>query len=52
LADPVPSGGLVRAGFRVLEKASALGGVMAELMAEDAEGVGGITEATSGLRSS
>jgi hypothetical protein len=41
----------VGAGLGVLEKTGAFVGVVAELVAKDAEGVGGITEAESGLGS-
>jgi hypothetical protein len=40
----------VRSGLGVLEESGAFLGVVTELVAEDAHGVGGITEAASDLR--
>jgi hypothetical protein len=42
---------VVWAGLGVLEKVIALVAVMAEVIAEDAEGIGGVTEALGGLGS-
>ena len=50
-AHAIPCGGVVWAGLGVLEKAVALVPVMAEVRAEDAEGIGGVTEALGGLGS-
>jgi hypothetical protein len=51
LTYAVACGGVVGAGFGDLEEAGAFGWVVAELVAEDAEGIGGVTEAASGLGS-
>src|SRR5260221_6279780 len=50
LADAVPSGGVVRTGLGLLEKARAFAGVMAELITEEPQGIGRITEAAGGFR--
>jgi len=50
LTDAVAHGRLMRSGLGVLEESGAFLGVVTELVAEDAQGVGGITEVGCDLR--
>jgi len=49
LADTVASRGMLGAGLGLLEKGGTFVGVMAELVAEDAQGIVGVAEAASDL---